>query len=117
MTEDFNLITPAIKEKILHRVGQEIVAKAKRLAPIDTGALRSKITYKLDGNRLTISTEGIEYAEFLEFGTSKIPVGTPEDPRKLPNGTYLPFIRTAIYQTNIRSIVKQVLKEEYGNST
>ena len=117
MTEDFNLLSPLIKEKILHRIGQEIVAKAKRLAPIDTGALRSKITYKVDGNRITISTEGIEYAEFLEYGTSKISIGTPEDPRRLPNGTYLPFIRTAIYQTSIPRIVKQVLKEENGNST
>ena len=109
---DIDLLPESVKEKILHAIGKDIVAKAKRLAPIDTGLLRSKITYKLEGNRLIISTEDVEYAEFLEYGTSNIKIGTPAEPRKLDNGTYLPFIRTAIYRCPMANIVKQVLKGE-----
>ena len=49
---------------------------AKRNAPVDTGRLRSSITNRLDidGNQIVgVVGTNVEYASFLEHGTSKMP--------------------------------------------
>jgi len=113
------IITPEIKMEILRRFKEEIVRKAKRLAPIDTGFLRAHIKGEVNSpEEITIFTEGVDYASYLEDGTIYIESGTPENPREFknkdgnPKGTYTPFIRPAIYRTipQISNIVKSVLE-------
>ena len=108
------LLTNDVKNEILRRIMEEMVRKAKRLAPIDTGFLRAHIKGKVSGpDEITIFTEGVDYASYLEHGTKWIKIGTEELPRKLPNNTYLPFLKTAVYQTlpQIKAIIERTLTE------
>lgn len=61
-------------EKILKRefttFGIKTVTSAKRKAPVDEGALRNSIAFKLEGLQVEI-TVGVNYAAYLEFGTKK----------------------------------------------
>lgn len=96
---------------VMDKIGAIITARAKRLAPIDTGFLRQHIFYKvLDDKTVEVYTEGVSYAEFLEYGTININVGSEKNPRKLWNGTYLPFMRPAIYQS-LPEIKKIIIEE------
>lgn len=74
------------------RTGDKVVARARQLAPVDTGALRESINYDVirgDGDtfmQLVISI-GVPYAIFQEFGTRNIP----------PH----PFIRPALLEARM----------------
>lgn len=60
--------------KLLKQVGLKCVRGAKRLAPVDTGRLRSSIAEELrhDGSGLVeIVGTDVEYAPFVELGTSR----------------------------------------------
>lgn len=59
-------------EQAVARCVFDVEARAKGLAPVDTGALKSSITGEAEGLEGTVST-GIEYASYQEFGTSRMP--------------------------------------------
>lgn len=81
-------LTESGKEKVkeaLLRKGLKIEAEAKRLAPVDTGRLRSSITTELDetgsGIKVRVGTN-VEYAPYIEFGTEPYTI-KPDDAEAL----------------------------------
>lgn len=64
-----NVTKKDIKDEF-NKVGLEIVNDAKRLAPVDEGALRNSISHKLNGYELEITASAV-YAAYVEFGTRK----------------------------------------------
>src|ERR1051325_5349625 len=55
--------------ELVRKTAFAIEAKAKQLAPVDTGLLRSSITTEIQGPlKATVGTN-VEYAEYQEFGT------------------------------------------------
>ena len=58
-----------LKDMILERIGATIKAKAIRNAPIDQGDLRGKIKHRIEGDTIIIYTEGVDHAEWMEYGT------------------------------------------------
>lgn len=56
----------------MDRLGDRIVANAKRRCPVRTGNLRSSITHQttIEGNRVRLSVSAnARYARFVEYGT------------------------------------------------
>jgi HK97 gp10 family phage protein len=61
--------------KELARRAVKVETSAKRLCPVDTGRLRSSITWELghdDIGLLAIIGTNVEYAPYVEFGTSRM---------------------------------------------
>lgn len=61
--------------KVLKRIGLSCVRIAKRMAPVDTGRLRSSIAEELrreDGELVEIVGTDVEYAPYVEFGTRRM---------------------------------------------
>jgi len=50
----------------------EMVEEAKSIAPVDTGAFQASIHAEVDGLTAAVGSD-IEYAVYLEFGTSDTP--------------------------------------------
>ena len=67
-------------KSVLDKNGLKIVNLAKTKAPVDQGALRNSISYKIVGNNLEIIA-GVTYAAYIEFGTKKY---AAEEVAKLP---------------------------------
>lgn len=107
--EDFIKDLEAAKNAALPEIGALISGEAKRLCPVDTGRLRRSIGYSVDENSVSIGTN-VEYAPDVEFGTTRIIVGTIENPRKARHVGYMPFLRPAIFQNKER-IVKSINKK------
>lgn len=61
--------------KVLARAATRTTTAAKRLAPVDTGRLRASIAQEIggddDGLVARVGTN-VEYAPYLEFGTSRM---------------------------------------------
>lgn len=70
---------------------------ATRLAPVDTGRLRSSLTYITEDNAAIVGTD-VEYAKKMEYGGS----------RQAPNG----YLRPALYNNidKINSIFSKQIK-------
>ena len=64
---DANEYTAKFTEKLLHAIGIEFVAKAIEKVPVDSGALKSSIGYRVDGFVCTVFAIK-EYAAIQEFG-------------------------------------------------
>jgi len=65
-------------DRRMHAAGRKIVAKARSLAPVDTGALRDSIDYLVmynesGGRHELLIQVGMPYGIFQEFGTRNIP--------------------------------------------
>jgi HK97 gp10 family phage protein len=60
------------ENRALEGIGEFIKGKAKLLAPVDDGNLRSSINHVVDGSgkRVVIGTN-VEYAPYQEFGTGR----------------------------------------------
>ena len=58
------------KARALEMCGMKAEEYAKKLAPVDTGALRNSITHKGVGEDEYIGTDN-EYAAYVELGTGK----------------------------------------------
>lgn len=59
---------------LVKKTAADITADAKRLAPVDTGNLKSSITYETTGNAYYSEAEigpTAEYGVFVELGTSR----------------------------------------------
>jgi HK97 gp10 family phage protein len=52
--------------------GAIIETACKELAPVDTGRLRASITHEATGDKEVIIAPHTDYAQYLEFGTSKM---------------------------------------------
>lgn len=75
-------------EKAFTRIGLQQSSDSKRMAPVDTGLLRNRITYEVDRSPLpgfvrigTIGKGGSNYAAYMEFGTGMVH-DHPSWPRK-----------------------------------
>ena len=68
LSEVSDLSPDEITKNILEDIGALAVAKAKEKAPVDTGALRQSIDYKVRGATLEI-VAGVPYAMYQELGT------------------------------------------------
>jgi len=91
---------PSSVEKALFRSGLIIEAKAKNLAPVDTGRLRADIvTVKVSKTTVKVGTN-VKYGKFQEFGTV------------FQSGT--PFLRPAIRISlrKIERLFSSVLKRD-----
>lgn len=66
---------PDMWTELLHRTGQGIVSEAKKRVPVDRGALRRAISYRLKSSGLGIDVgvlggeqKGVPYARIVELG-------------------------------------------------
>lgn len=57
--------------RALETIGLAAEGYAKRLAPVDTGRLRNSISHTHDGKDTVYIGTNVEYAPYLEFGTSR----------------------------------------------
>ena len=57
-------------EAIVEDIGLRIDKEAKKNCPVDTGNLRASITVDINGVEAEVGTD-VEYAPFVEYGTSK----------------------------------------------
>lgn len=67
-------VTSAMKsavETALEEIGLVAEGYAKRLCPVDTGRLRNSITHALMGNDSVAIGTNVEYAPYVELGTSR----------------------------------------------
>lgn len=58
-------------ERALEKIGMVGEAYAKEECPVDTGTLRDSISHAVDDNTTIIGTN-VEYAPYVELGTSKM---------------------------------------------
>lgn len=51
----------------------EVVDHMKGVVPVDTGKLRDSIAKDKEGDSVTVGPRGVDYAGFVEYGTSRSP--------------------------------------------
>lgn len=61
---------PELMESIVEETAIRVDAEAKKKCPVDTGNLRASISMEIDGFEAEVGTN-VEYASFVEYGTSK----------------------------------------------
>ena len=86
-------------EKALRTGALIVEGDAVLRAPVDTGNLRASITHRVDGDEAIIGTN-VEYAPYLEFGTSK------QSPQ--------PYLRPALDEnkSQVRNIMGKIIGDE-----
>ena len=89
------LVEKALEEAI-PKAAYDMEAYAVRIAPVDTGRLRSSIHVTVEDNKITLSA-GVDYAPFVEYGTSKMKAQ--------------PFLRPAVYLTIQKFLPDRLIKE------
>lgn len=76
ITSNRELVEQASNEAIaraLEAIGLQCEGYAKMLCPVDTGNLRNSITHTVDTKeQVTYIGTNVEYAAYVEFGTSKM---------------------------------------------
>ena len=80
MAKDFNSLAqwfarlikdaPELMEDIVEQTALRVDKEAKKNCPVDTGNLRASISIDLNGMEAEVGTN-VEYAPFIEYGTSK----------------------------------------------
>ena len=90
-----NQIKGAISEA-LERSGQLVENEAARECPVDTGRLQNSITHEVEGHKKVVIGTNVEYAGYVENGTSKMRAR--------------PYLRKAL--TNKQSKIADIFKEE-----
>jgi len=91
-----------VNDKFLPQAAKIVEAEAKRRAPVDTGRLRSSINSGVSGDVAKVGTD-VEYAPYMEYGTSRFPTGKP-------------FLRPAL-DVSRKALVKlyrQIFRRVYG---
>ena len=86
------------KKAALTAVGLQASKNVRQITPIDTGRLKSSISYRLQGDSAVSIGTNVEYATYVEMGTSKM---------KKPH----PYLRPGITNNadQYREIIKQYL--------
>lgn len=59
--------------KAVDEFADEVVDHMKGLAPVDTGTLKESIEKKTEGGKVTVGPRGVDYAGYVENGTSRTP--------------------------------------------
>lgn len=54
------------------KAAHDVEAQAKARAAVDTGAMRNSITTQATGDLSAEVTTGVDYAKFVEYGTSRM---------------------------------------------
>jgi hypothetical protein len=80
-----------IRAKLLKQFGTAVAKDATRLAPVDTGLLKSEIKVNESGSRVTANTD---YAAPVEFG-HRIVVDGHDTGKRVPAQ---PYLRPAAYR-------------------
>lgn len=63
-----------VSEEAVNELADEMVVRMKGIVPVDTGRLKGSIEKKMeDDMRATAGPRNVEYAAFVEFGTSRAP--------------------------------------------
>jgi HK97 gp10 family phage protein len=62
-----------ISEDAVNELADEMVVRMKGAVPVDTGNLRDSIKKEGSGTRLTVGPRDVDYAAYVEFGTSRAP--------------------------------------------
>jgi HK97 gp10 family phage protein len=71
---DFGRIAAQLEPKasaVVRKTAFDIEADAKQRAPVDTGALRNSIQATMTGDLSAEVMPGVNYAVFVEYGTSR----------------------------------------------
>lgn len=86
------------KKAALTAVGLQAGKNVRQITPVDTGRLRSSISHRLQGDSAVAIGTNVEYATYVEMGTSKM---------KKPH----PYLRPGIENNaeQYRDIIKQYL--------
>jgi len=68
--QDLNALGEELSDpqSILTEIGEQITSEIKRLAPVDTGALRNSISYTITGNQILINM--LYYGAFQNYGVN-----------------------------------------------
>lgn len=94
---------PEALEKALTEIGIEAETHAKEIitekGAVDTGRLRNSITHALDGTKAVHIGTNVEYAPFVEAGTSRMKAR--------------PFLRPAV--EDFRDEYKEILENNLKN--
>lgn len=75
LTNNSDAIRRAVDDAIqiaFEKIGMMVETHAKVYCPVDTGRLRNSITYRVGEKKVTIGS-AVEYAPYVEFGTSRHP--------------------------------------------
>lgn len=70
-TDEFRDGLDAALTRALEKVGLVAEGYAKRLCPVDTGRLRNSITHAMEGSEAVVIGTNVEYAPYVELGTSR----------------------------------------------
>lgn len=62
-----------VTQEAIEEFADDVVTHMKGVVPIDTGVLRDSIEKKVEGDTVTVGPRGVEYAEYVEYGTSRAP--------------------------------------------
>lgn len=62
-----------VTQEAIEEFADDVVQHMKGVVPVDTGKLRDSIEKKTEGDAVTVGPRGVEYAEFVEYGTSRSP--------------------------------------------
>jgi hypothetical protein len=79
--------------KLLHKVAHAVVTDAKRIVPIDTGLLRSRIGYRIVSPSTARISAKTHYAVYVERGTHN----DDGSVRMVAQ----PYLRPALYQVRV----------------
>jgi hypothetical protein len=90
-SSDLQARIDAVRADLLKKFGDAVAKDAVRLAPVDTGLLKSRITANEDGSRVTADTE---YAAPVEFG-HRVVVDGKDTGKRVPAQ---PYLRPAAYR-------------------
>src|SRR3546814_5372577 len=59
-----------VTQEAINDFADEVVDHMKGVVPVDTGKLRDSIEKKLEGESVTVGPRNVDYAGFVEYGTS-----------------------------------------------
>lgn len=62
-----------VTEQAINDFADDVVLHMKGVVPVDTGKLRDSISKKSEGLVIKVGPRGVNYAEYVEFGTSRAP--------------------------------------------
>lgn len=60
-------------EEAINAFADDVVVHMKGVVPVDTGKLRDSIKKEGDGLNVTVGPRGVDYAAYVEYGTSRSP--------------------------------------------
>lgn len=84
LSNNFGKIADGLRPKaaaVVSKIAHTIEADAKSRAAVDTGAMRASISVVMDGDLSATIAPTVDYAVFVEYGTSR---GAPAQPFMTP---------------------------------